>query len=61
MTSTSDWKSPQHCQHCGCIHYGTCPRIESIEYYPDGIIKLIRFHPDRVAPQVVREDSHDRS
>jgi len=33
------------CPHCGFIHQTTCPRIKSMEYYPDGIVvKRIEFH-----------------
>ena len=31
------------CSYCGYIHNGTCPRIEEIEYYPDGIVKKVKF------------------
>ncbi len=31
------------CSYCGWIHDGICPRIEEIEYYPDGAIKKISF------------------
>lgn len=31
------------CEHCGNWHNGICPRISSIEYYPDGQIERINF------------------
>ena len=34
----------KYCQHCGCYHQGTCPRIKSIEYYLNGSIKKIEYH-----------------
>lgn len=43
------------CPHCGLQHYNsmgvmlTCPRIKSIEYYPDGTQKRVEFH----APQPI--------
>ncbi len=32
------------CPYCGLIHTGTCPRIKSIEYYPNGIVKRVELH-----------------
>lgn len=34
----------QYCGHCGCWHQGACPRIKTIEYYPNGTIKKIEYH-----------------
>ncbi len=31
------------CAHCGMWHQGVCPRIKSIEYYPNGMIKKIIY------------------
>jgi hypothetical protein len=36
------------CSYCGGWHTGMCPRIKSIDYYPDGSIKhveLVHPHP----------------
>jgi hypothetical protein len=32
------------CGHCGFIHDGVCPRIKSIEYYENGMIKKVEYH-----------------
>jgi hypothetical protein len=32
------------CQHCGFIHDGVCPRIKSIEYYENGMLKKVEYH-----------------
>ncbi len=39
---------PQACGWCsnGSIktyHHGPCPRVESIEYHPDGTVKCVKF------------------
>ena len=34
-----------NCPHCGAIHKETCPRIRRIEYFADGQIKAVEFHP----------------
>ena len=31
------------CFYCGYIHDGICPRIEEIEYHPDGSTKRVKF------------------
>lgn len=31
------------CFHCGCSHTGVCPRIKSIEYFPNGTIKKVEY------------------
>ncbi len=36
---------PGKCHYCGQFHTGMCDRIKSIEYYQDGTIKRIEFHP----------------
>lgn len=33
------------CQHCGVGHIGVCPWVKAIEYYPDGTVKRVEFHP----------------
>lgn len=33
-----------YCGHCGAWHQGQCPRIKSIEYWPDGTIKKVEYH-----------------
>jgi len=32
------------CPYCNGIHDGVCPRIKSIEYYPNGVIKRVEFY-----------------
>lgn len=29
------------CNHCGYIHDGVCPKIKSIEYFENGMIKKV--------------------
>lgn len=47
-TSTS-WTTPSSgagCTWCGGYHYNSaCPRLEEIEYHPDGTIKRLRLRP----------------
>ena len=33
----------QYCSYCGAYHNGMCPKVRSIEYYPNGTIKTIEF------------------
>lgn len=42
--TTSSWTS---CYWCGLIHVGggICPRVREIEYYPNGTVKRVEFHP----------------
>lgn len=37
--------SKSKCGYCGFYgeHQGTCPRIKSIEYFPNGTIKKVEF------------------
>ena len=32
------------CLHCGMWHTGPCPRIKSIEYFPNGTVKRVEYH-----------------
>lgn len=32
------------CGHCGAMHAGTCPRIKSISYFPNGQISSVEYH-----------------
>jgi hypothetical protein len=36
--------TPKPCGHCGMWHAGSCPRIKSIEYYPDGTVRRLEYH-----------------
>lgn len=56
MKSTTELHPPSGaCPHCSSYgqwiyHGGTCPRIKSIEYQPDGRTpKKVEFHPPRGA------------
>jgi hypothetical protein len=31
------------CEYCGLTHDTICPRIQAIEYHPDGAIKRVEF------------------
>ena len=33
------------CSYCGNIHATICPRIQEIEYHPDGRVKRVVFFP----------------
>lgn len=41
MNTISTYTEP--CHYCGGWHSGFCPKIESIEYYPDGAVKAVKF------------------
>ena len=43
-----------YCPWCGSWHTGTCSRVKSIEYYPDGSIKRVEFHDDKPIDKPVR-------
>ena len=34
-----------YCRHCGLWHAGACRRIRSIEYWPDGTVRRVEYHP----------------
>lgn len=44
-TTTGEFKPCELCsdETTKIYHYGRCPKIKSIEYYPDGQIKKIEF------------------
>ena len=31
------------CPYCAAQHAGTCPRVEEMEYYPDGALKRVKL------------------
>jgi len=35
----------ESCSYCGSYHMGVCPRIEEIEYYPNGSVKRVKLRP----------------
>jgi len=48
MSGTTSVGSLPHCPYCSTpnnyvYHYGPCPKIKSIEYYPSGTIKKIEY------------------
>ena len=38
---------PKKCSHCEQYHQGVCPRVKSIEYFPDGAVKRVEYHDER--------------
>lgn len=54
MNTTNIDKS---CPYCGNNHSGVCPRVKSIEYFPDGTIKKVDFKipADEFAPQHIHQ------
>ncbi len=47
LDSVGNYENQVHwCKYCGKYHCSTCPRIESIEYYPNGTVKKIVFKQD---------------
>lgn len=49
------------CGHCGGWHQGTCPRINALEYFPNGTLKRVEYHGDQAAPALpmtIRQDGH---
>jgi len=46
MTTTKKtaMPDPNVCAYCGMTHVGTCPRVKSMEYFPDGRVKRVEFH-----------------
>lgn len=42
---------PRDCGHCGMTHAGICPLIRAIDYFPDGTVKRIEYHPRDVPAQ----------
>ena len=33
--------------HSYIVHYGPCPRVKAIEYYPNGTLKHVEFHEEQ--------------
>lgn len=55
MTMIEQLQSLQSCCHCGMYHIGMCPRVKSVEYYPDGTIKRVEYHAAEVAAIAEKE------
>jgi hypothetical protein len=47
------------CRYCGAWHTGTCPRIEEIDYYPDGSIKRVKLRDPYSFAEPVRVAEED--
>ena len=42
-----------YCPYCSTpysfiVHGGHCPKVKAIEYYPNGTVKRIEFHPEYI-------------
>lgn len=37
------------CRYCGpfIVHSGACPKVKSVEYYPNGAVKSVELHEER--------------
>lgn len=52
---------PSHCQYCDGIHGPyACPRVASIEHYPDGTVKAVHFTKDQKPKQHAPDVDMDR-
>lgn len=40
--------------HTYIVHYGLCPRVKAIEYYPNGSLKRVAFGAEEAAQRAVR-------
>jgi len=40
----NDFEIVRKCSYCGNYHVGVCPRVASMEYFPNGMLKRIEFH-----------------
>ena len=40
------------CPYCGAYHEGMCPRVEELEYYPDGTLKRVRLRQEPAQVEV---------
>lgn len=40
------------CGWCGAHHTGSCPRVKSLEFYPDGSVRRVEFHVVGDVPKV---------
>lgn len=43
------------CPHCGAFHRGSCPKVYSIEYNPDGSIKQVNYRRPYKGTKITRE------
>ncbi len=47
------------CFYCGLVHNTVCPRIEEIEYYPNGTTKRVKLRTDTYTV-TISEDEPDQ-
>lgn len=57
MCKTTSVYIDNTCSYCGYIHFGFCPRIEEIEYYPNGTIKRVRLREGKLFGVVYQPDA----
>jgi len=46
------------CPHCGMFHSGVCPKIKSIEYFPNGSVKKVEYHKFSYCSPEKEEDDY---
>lgn len=44
------------CCYCGAYHQGICPRVERMEYYPDGTVKQVWLRSMGMHPLVGEQE-----
>ena len=44
------------CPYCAFLHEGACPRVEEMEYYPDGALKRVKLRQEEYTPPVTTHD-----
>ena len=59
IPDSSTSQAPTYCPYCSnppnylAYHSGACPKVKSIEYYPDGTVKKIEFKDSNLAKELV--------
>lgn len=49
----AEFYPPPRCAHCGQWHDGVCSRVKSVEYYPNGTVKKIKYHDSPPPPPMM--------
>ncbi len=51
------------CPYCSKVfHSGICPKVKSIEYYPNGTIKMVEFKEEYpIFPETKEEEFLDKN
>lgn len=49
------------CTHCGHYHFGPCPRIKAVEYWPNGTVKKVEYHDMPLLAHHVKTLSDEQS